>query len=176
MINGRESCYVTQLYPCTSKLHSARQNNKRTRNTRISYTTQAKVVSSTGTPYFKGDNYNEEFADSLHPVTCTWSKANPFKPFPQDIGIIHSSCSIHTTRDTILGTTTPVDLEHIAQKVMGRHDPITGVYTPPPSTHSNFCHLCSHSHADMKCSSPHCEYHVHARFTVSVPPFLSHYS
>jgi hypothetical protein len=92
MINGRESCYVTQLYPCTSKLHSARQNNKRTRNTRISYTTQAKVVSSTGTPYFKGDNYNEEFADSLHPVTCTWSKANPFKPFSTSTLSDYANC------------------------------------------------------------------------------------
>ena len=161
MSNGRESCYVTQLYPCTSKLHTIRQNNKRARDTR-SYTTQAQVISTRGTPYFKGDNHTEEFADSLHPVTCTWSKATPFKRYPLDIGIIHTSCSIHTTRDTITGTTKPEDLEHIARTVMDRHDPITGEYTPPPSTHNNRCHLCSHSQADMKCTSPQCENHVHS--------------
>ena len=164
MSNGRESCYVTQLYPCTSKLHSIRQNNKRARDTR-SYTTQAQVLSTRGTPYYKGDNHTEEFADSLHPVTCTWSKATPFKRYPLDIGIIHTSCSIHTTRDIITGTTKPEDLEHIARTVMDRHDPITGEYTPPPSIHNNRCHLCSHSQAEMKCTSPLCENHVHKRCT-----------
>ena len=105
---------VTQLYPCTSKITAMRQNNKRNRNNRHSFTTQTKVINSTGTPYFKGDNHTE--VD--HPVPCIWTKATPDKFYPLDVvGIIHSTCSISTKRDTIKGDTTPDELYNIEQTV-----------------------------------------------------------
>ena len=66
--DGRESCYVTQLYPCTTRLLSLQRGIR-----------NRKIINTQGTPLYIGDNNTVEYADALHPVACTWERVNPFK-------------------------------------------------------------------------------------------------
>ena len=114
--DGRESCYVTQLYPCTSRLRTMNVTvNKTTRRgrKRMKHTTQEpkNITHTTGTPYYKGDNNTIEFADALFPVACTWVKATPFGRYIMDVGIIHDDCTVRTACTQHSGTTTAAELK-----------------------------------------------------------------
>ena len=169
--DGRESCYVTQLYPCTSRLRTMHVTvNKTTRRgrKRLKHTKQEpkQITHTTGTPYFKGDNNTIEFADALFPVACTWVKATPFDRYIMDVGIIHDDCMVRTACTQHAGTTTAAELKIHADTILSRYSS-TGTYTPPPTRHNIDCTLCSHSDADLKCDTQACKNHIHARCSPS---------
>jgi hypothetical protein len=104
--DGRESCYVTQLYPCTSKLQFLHRGIRRRR-----------ITEAQGTPFFKGDNYTVEYADALHPVPCTWARVSPFNRHPLHSARIHTAGTITTGRIHLQGELTQENLESISRQV-----------------------------------------------------------
>ena len=148
--DGRESCYVTQLYPCTTKLLSLCTGVR-----------NRKILHTQGTPFFKGDNDTVEFADALHPVPCTWARVNPYDKYPLDIALIHDSCTISTKHTTIMGTTNQKNLADIAQTVRDSTCTQTGEYRSPPAPHTRVCHICDLPEADISCRSTSCTHAVH---------------
>ena len=168
--DGRESCHVTQLHPCTSRLRTmhttAPTATTRGRKRKLNSQEPKRVTRTTGTPYFKGDNNTIEFADALFPVTCTWVKATPHGRYLMDVGIIHDDCTVETACTQHTGITTQAELKTYADTILARYSP-TGIYTPPLTQHNIDCMLCSNSDADKKCTSQECNNHIHARCTSS---------
>ena len=91
MDEDRESCYVQELFPCTTTItHIARSDEYQ------------RVTKCRGTPYWIPEKEEsgsptprtEEFADALFPVTCERVKAIPLDCFPINLALIHTSCLI----------------------------------------------------------------------------------
>ena len=152
--DGRESCYVTQLYPCTSKLLYLHRGVRRRR-----------ITSTQGTPLFKGDNNTVEYASALYPVPCTWARVTPTQRYPLNVALIHDSCTINTRQVHLHGDTTQLNLDTIAQAVRDCHCPQTGEYQAPEAAQHTICQLCDLPAADTKCSTPNCSLAVHTRCT-----------
>ena len=170
--DGRETCYVTQLHECSSKLRTIRVHQSESTQSRgdSHITTKSsykdrRVSRTRGKPYFKGDNHTVEFADALYPLQCTWVHATPYGRHSLDVGIIHDSCSIHTSHLSYHGNTTNVQLAAYADDMRGRFCPQTGEYNPPPTQQNVKCILCTHDNADLACSSKTCTHHAHSRCT-----------
>ena len=161
MEDGRESCRVIPLHPCTTPIASIfKEINRKP--------TYQKVVDHIGTPYFKDDrlsSHTTEFADLIFPVSCTWLRAKPRGRDPGlDIALIHDTCAITAIRiGTIPGTTTPETIAQSVQTVRNRMDAITGKYNPPHTPTTSSCDLCSHPDTDTCCSNQPCPHRVHKR-------------
>ena len=91
MRDGRESCYVQELFPCTTTITDVAREGAYSR-----------VTKHRGTPYWiPGDSDSstptprtEEYTDALFPVSCEWIKAIPLDCYPTDLALIHKSCMI----------------------------------------------------------------------------------
>jgi hypothetical protein len=155
------------MYPCTSHLSTINVTERTTtRRGRRCITRNIqrprKVTHVHGTPYYKGDNNTVEFADALFPVSCKWIRATPTQCYSLDLGLIHDTCTVHTAHTQYQGSTTDDELKAHAHAILARYS-TTGEYTPPPSRHNANCSLCTHSNADVKCTTQSCTNHIHAR-------------
>ena len=168
MSEGRESCSVTQLYICTTKLRSIHRDiTTRGHNRQSKRKVPVQITRTAGHPYFKGDNHTEEFANALHPVQATWARVTPYGCGPMDVALIHDSCLIQTKTATLMGSTTAQTLADAAQATRNTHCPITGDYIPQPVKEQHHCQICKYPASDLKCSTPQCTTHCHRRCTTS---------
>jgi len=168
MKEGRESCSVTQLYICTTKLRSIHRDiTTRGHNRQSKRKVPVQITRTAGHPYFKGDNHTEEFANALHPVQATWARVTPYGCGPMDVALIHDSCLIQTKTATLMGSTTAQTLADAAQATRNTHCPITGDYIPQPVQEQHHCQICKYPASDLKCCTPRCTTHCHRRCITS---------
>ena len=173
MDDNRESCYVTELYECSTKLRSLHRRvslqEKKTNRLPRHRQRRMQITRTGGHPFYKGDNHTDEFADALHPIKATWARVTPHDCHPLDVAIIHDTCFIKTRKETITGTTTAADLAAIATKTLESRCPLTGEHITHPRPSHHDCDVCGHSQADQKCVKTTCTNYSHGRCTSSQP-------